>query len=187
MPELPRVDQDINFEVRGISCIMELDTTAFSMYPGDIWIIKSKNANDAPSFGQIIETVFEHLEGFDADGCSVRVPRQRYSYFVDHEHGCANLMVEADKDEMTLACGIFSELPDWDGEHFNIMGRHRVEKLFDDFRDAVPGIKFTRSDESAVSFEGKNSLDTLMSGLDELLDMFRELDEETEGKERVVF
>lgn len=40
---MERLDQDINFEVGGVPCVMRLDTTAMGHVAGDLWIIQPRD------------------------------------------------------------------------------------------------------------------------------------------------
>lgn len=180
-----RLDQDINFEVGGIPCVMCLDTTAMGAVKGDLWIIQPRdpvyveghpNKREANFISRISGALLKLGEQDgeqDEEGDLVREPRQQYGWQSHDDH--AYLQVEED-GEWTLAQGIMTSLPDWDGNSFDFFGSYRLARLLADWKDAIPEIKFTRSNGTAIEYEkfiehGGNPLVGMLDAFDDVMDL----------------
>lgn len=156
--ELPRLDQDINFEVGGVTCMMRLDTSAMGAVEGDLWIIQPRDPiyieghpeKRGAHFTSRIPEALEKLQGLNRDGIRVREPRQRYDWQSYYGHA---YLRAAEYGEWTLAQGIMTSLPDWDGDSLDFYGGYRLARLLADWKDGIPEIVFTRSDGSKIEYE----------------------------------
>ena len=154
-----RIDQDINFEVGGVPCVMRLDTTVMGEIEGDLWIITPRDpiyVEGHPEkfeahFASRISDTLEKLAGFDEDGYPEREPRQKYEWGSYGDY--AFLRVLEDGSGWTVASGIMTTLPDWNGNDFGFYGSQRLARLLADWKDGVPDIKFARSDGTTIEFE----------------------------------
>lgn len=154
-----RLDQDINFEVGGVPCVMKLDTTAMGAIDGDLWIIKPRESiyieghpeKFEAHFASRISDALEKLGGLDEDGCPEREPRQKYEWRTYDDH--AILQVMEDGSGLTVASGIMATLPDWNGNDCDFYGSQRLVQLLTDWEDGVLDIRFTRSDGTIIKFK----------------------------------
>lgn len=153
MPE--RIDQDINFNLGDMVCIMQLQTTVpFFDNRCDQWMIKPHDPayvtqEGARRFSLRIARAFEQLAGI-SEGVRVRTPRQHYSWQVRNEY--ANLLVSG-RCYWSIANGIMLSLPDWDGQSLNFFSSHHLARLLADWRDADSDIQFMRSNGSVIEYE----------------------------------
>ena len=141
--ELPRLDQDINFTIDGVPCVMQLDTTAMNAIEGDLWLISPRNDRDqGPFFARDILSVFEQLELFSP-----------MDYVCQPHSDHLSLEVVGEIGEFNLAAMIMESLPDWGGDSFHFVGGRRLARTLADIKEAIPEISFTRSDGSAIEYE----------------------------------
>lgn len=142
--------QDINFVVNAIKCRMKLDITVPG--PADLWIIIPKGYTDSRvskadrHFPSQISDALENLwEG---------ATRQEYDFQVNED--CAYLIVWGNPDEWSLAAGIESSYPDWDGDTMDFHGSYRLARLLADWKDSMPEIMFSRGNGDEIRFEERH-------------------------------
>lgn len=151
---MKRLDQDINFEVGGVPCVMRLDLVSMlvNRRAGDLWVIIAHRDTD---FAKEVEDIraclmklaYEDLT--DEDGNLVpKLRRQRYEYIL-----FTLLEVEENEGDASRPLALSVESPLWDGNSLDFVGSQRLARLLADLRDVVPEIQFTRSDGTVIEYE----------------------------------
>lgn len=102
-------------------------------------------------FGSRIGEALSRLEGLNERGFFVRVQRQEYDHVPYDDY--AILEVFARGAEWSVTTGIMASQLEWDGDSLDFFGSQRLARLLADWKDAIPEIRFTRGDGTAIEYE----------------------------------
>ncbi len=135
-----RLDQDINFILRGIECRLWLDTT----YPGfgDRFLITPGGDLEKPfvklAFSVIAYILYKKL-----------IPKGTY-FWPRVTDDYLEITVDIEDDKTGITQGIFASLPNWNGNDFDFIGAAGFIKLLNDLKEVEPRIEFLRGDGTKI-------------------------------------
>lgn len=149
-PALNRVDQDINFSIRGIKFLMQLNTFC----PCETWVLKCISSEDqTEEVAEIVSSLFSALflsEPKQLKNAKYDLFRDQYSILFPHKD---NIVKEIHARWDTARLG--SQVEQWDGEIETLKTGHEIIELLDKIKfcgasERLDISSFTRSDGRVI-------------------------------------
>jgi len=135
-----RLDQDINFILKGIELRLWLDTTYPG--PGDRFLIVPKEPEKPSVISSVLKELYKKL-----------IPKGSY-FWPRVTDDYLEIVVDIEDDRTGITRGIFTSLPDWNGNDFNFAGAIELIRFLNDLKEVLkevdPEVEFLRGDGKKI-------------------------------------